>query len=101
MTPSPGTRIKICGVTRAEDAVLAARLGCWVRSFHDRGFRDRDLLSRNILVHETRTGAAFSKIDSGKARGGKLPPGSGKVCLRDLAVEVRSDCNPVGFIQNR
>lgn len=86
----PGTRtlemvLRSTPHSIADRRILAARLGCWVRSFHDRGFRDRDLLSRNILVHETRTGIAFSKIDSGKARGGNLPPGSGKACLRDLA----------------
>jgi hypothetical protein len=63
---------------------LAARLGNWVRTLHDRGFRDRDLFVRNILVHCQGKAIAFSKIDSGAGTGGLGVPGGGRYYLRDL-----------------
>lgn len=74
---------------------LAADLGCWVRSLHDRRFHDRDLFARNILVHESPSGSGqpglltyrflFSKIDSSAASGGLAEPGTGRPYLRDLS----------------
>jgi hypothetical protein len=69
----------------ADRMELAARLGCWVRSLHDRGFRDRALHPRNILVHRDDKPLSFSKIDSGKGTGGSMPPGSGRIFIQDLA----------------
>lgn len=73
---------------------LAAQLGNWVRAIHDRGFRDRDLFARNILVHHSLhpsgiRGAkngffVLSKIDSSAASGGRAQPGTGRPFLRDL-----------------
>jgi len=65
---------------------LAAALGNWVRTLHDRGFCDRDFFARNILVHFAEGERfAFSKIDSGAASFGKAQPGSGRLFYRDLA----------------
>jgi len=73
---------------------LAAHLGAWVRAIHDRGFHDRDLFGRNILVHRSldrsepvraqRCGFVLSKIDSSAATGGRAQPGTGRPFLRDL-----------------
>jgi hypothetical protein len=69
---------------------LFAALGNWVRTFHDRGFRDGDLFSRNIVVHEKGEDFAFSKIDSPAGSGGGKPPGSGSVFPRDI-VDLDAD----------
>jgi hypothetical protein len=79
---------------------LAARLGCWVRALHDRGFRDRDLHPRNVLVHAGGGAAAFSKIDSGAASGGRTPPGSGRIFERDL-VDLHSGVRALTSRQDR
>ncbi len=71
-----------------------AALGNWVRTFHDRGFRDRDLFSRNILVHEKGENFAFSKIDSPAGSGGGSPPGSGCVFPRDI-IDLDADAAPL------
>jgi len=77
---------------------LAAHLGAWIRTMHDRGFRDRDLFARNILVHQSTSmdspngGFGLSKIDSSAATGGRAQPGTGRPFLRDL-IDLDRDVN--------
>lgn len=59
-------------------------LGRWVAMLHARGYRDRDLHARNILVHVKNDGWRFSKIDSPKGSGGGLAPRRGRAYLKDL-----------------
>lgn len=69
---------------RARNSFLSA-LGRWIARLHSRGYRDRDLFARNVLVHHEDPGPAFSKIDAPKGRGGLFAPGYGKPFTRDLA----------------
>lgn len=59
-------------------------LGRWVSALHCRGYRDRDLFARNILVHGEKAVRCFSKIDSPSGSGGRVPPGGAFPYLRDL-----------------
>jgi hypothetical protein len=67
-----------------ERKVFLCALGRWVGRLHSIGYRDRDLFTRNILVHGTHCECSFSKIDSPKGSGGRLPPGHGSPYLKDL-----------------
>jgi len=78
--------------------LLSSGLGTWVRSLHDRGYRDRDLYSRNILVHRGKGIYTFSKIDSPAGDGGKAAPGRGRPFLKDLA-DLNKDV--AGFVNHQ
>lgn len=69
--------------SRSQSKFLTA-LGRWVAMLHARGYRDRDLHARNILVHAKNDGWRFSKIDSPKGSGGRLEPRRARTYLKDL-----------------
>jgi hypothetical protein len=63
---------------------FASALGRWLSRLHGRGYRDRDLYARNILMHSIRGEWRFSKIDSPKGSRSGKPPGKGSPYLKDL-----------------
>ncbi|MHC4942964.1 MAG: lipopolysaccharide kinase InaA family protein [Planctomycetota bacterium] len=74
-------------LARKKRILFLTSLARWVSSMHLRGYRDRDLFARNVLVHLEDSGWCFSKIDSPKGSGGRAEPhrGSrGPSCLKDL-----------------
>jgi len=77
------TRFK--SMNPAQRRSFLCSMGRWVFALHTRGYRDKDLFSRNILIHENGEKWLFSKIDSSAGRGGKSAPGTGAPFVRDLA----------------
>jgi len=73
-----------------EKKIFLCGLGRWVAALHLRGYRDRGLYTRNIIVCRYEEGWRFSKIDSPKGYGGNKAPGTGAPYLIDLK-DIYSD----------
>lgn len=74
----------VADFTHERRKLFLCAFGRWVAALHGRGFRDRDLFARNVLVHHDSEGWRFSKIDSSKATGGHAAPGMHPPFIKDL-----------------
>jgi hypothetical protein len=71
-------------LSRSKRVLFLTSMARWISSMHLRGYRDRDLYVRNVLVHEEDAGWRFSKIDSPKGSGGRSGPDRKAIFLTDL-----------------